>query len=626
MKTCSSRSHAGKLAAVALAALAGCSTFAAQPDSPTRPDRPFASEAKPLSATPAAPATPTRRRNRATVARSSLVSSARAAEPIAQDRLPAVELTPQIVFQLLASEIAAQRGQIGSATATYLTLAQQTRDPRIARRATELALAERSLDRAIQAARLWRELSPESVLAAQTLESLWLSVGNFADAEPLVAHRLANARDDKTLDEFYQQLGRALVRSSDKAGALAMFDRLSQADATQAEARLVAAALAHSAGDRERAAAEASRAHALRPDDERTAVAAARFVSEAPAGATIAARLLEKFLASHPKSTEARFQYARLMAAMGNADGAREQMELALKNAPDSPPILFSLAQLAYQTKQLKVAEDYLNRYLELPPSVPRDNAPAHLFLAQIDEDQGRPEQAIEHLSKIGRGDQLVPAVTRRAMLLGKLGRVDEARELLRGTGVPTAAERSQLTLAESQVLRDAKRHADAFEVLDQALERSPDAVELLYDHAMAAERIDRLPVMEKSLRRLIELRPDSAHAYNALGYTLADRSIRLDEAQKLIERALKLSPDDAHIIDSMGWVLYRQGRLEEAAGWLERAFRASPEAEIAAHLGEVLWRLGRIEQARKVWADARGREPDNATLRETLARLNVAL
>ena len=183
-----------------------------------------------------------------------------------------------------------------------------------------------------------------------------------------------------------------------------------------------------------------------------------------------------------------------------------------------------------------------------------------------------------------------------------------------------------QLVSAEAQLLREAGRGPEAFELLGKALERLPENPELLYDHGMAAERIDRLDLMEASLRKLMALRPDYAHAYNALGYTFADRNIRLDEAEQLISKALSLRPDDPHIIDSMGWIRYRRGDLPGAIELLRKAWSLSPETEIGAHLGEVLWKAGRTDEARQLWRDAQKLEPDNAILRETLARLNVSL
>jgi Flp pilus assembly protein TadD len=214
----------------------------------------------------------------------------------------------------------------------------------------------------------------------------------------------------------------------------------------------------------------------------------------------------------------------------------------------------------------------------------------------------------------------------RKALVLGKMKRIDEGRKLLASTPTENAAERLQLTLTEGQLLREGGRHKESYALLASALAKAPDDTALLYDAAMAAEKLDRIDAMEKHLRRLMELRPDDAHAYNALGYTFADRNIRLQEAYELIENALKLAPTDGYIKDSMGWVYFRMGNLAKAREWLQRAWDARQHAEVGAHLGEVLWAKGEREQARAIWRESMKIEPDNETLRATLRRLKVRL
>ena len=550
----------------------------------------------------------------------------REVQPEPEGKLPPLDLSREILFQVLAAEVAVQRGQISAAATTYLSLAQSTRDPRLARRATELALAERSLEHALSAAQLWYQLAPETPTAVQTIEALWMATGRFGEAEPLVTRRLEKARSDGTLRNTYQQLQRTLARSTDKNAALAFLEKISAPDQSLPEARLAVAGLASAAGNPERAAAEATSALALRPDDERSAISAAQYVRQTPLGAGGAGDLLKKFLGRQPKAAEARFAYAQLLASEGKTEDARGQMEIALKQEPDSPSILFAMAQLAYQLKQPNVAQTYLKRYLALPRSVQRDDVPAYIFLAQIAEEAKRYDEAIDWLSKVTRGEQYLTALTRRALLMGRAKRIDEARELLRTTSVTSARERAMLSSAEAQVLREAQRHKEAYEVLTAAVERQPGNPDLLYDLAMAAEKLDDVSVMETNLRKVIALRPDYAHGYNALGYSLADRGLRLDEAQALIEKALALAPDDPHIIDSMGWVLYRKGQMEQSIEWLKKGYALKAEPEIAAHLGEVLWKAGRSAEAREMWRAAQKLDPDNETLKETLARLNVAL
>ena len=552
--------------------------------------------------------------------------SADAEEADRTDPLPDVTLSPQLLFQLLASEIAAQRGQLGSATATYLRMAEDTGDPRLARRATELALANRALDRALPASKLWHELAPQSTQASTTYETLLLSTGNLDKAEPLMAKRLETARQSNKLAQYYRQIERSLSRVTDKPAALALLDRLASNDSELTEARLALAATANAAGEGERAVTEAEAAARLDPSNELTAITAARYAQDGPAGEAPGLAILESFLKRKPKAIEARFAYARLLASDGRKSDARDQFELALKQEPESPAILFSLGQLADQTDQKPLAIDYLDRYVALPASVQRDNNPAYLFLGQITEELKRYDDAIAYYGEVGPGEQYLDARIRRAIVMGNAGRVDEGRELLRTTSVGSARERARLTSAEAEILRVAERDDEAFDLLDAAVRDQPENGDLLYDHAMAAERVDKFEVLEKSLRKVIELNPDSAHAYNALGYTMADRNVRLEEARKLIEKALAISPDDPHILDSMGWVLYRLKDLKGAEEYLRKAYDKAPEAEVSAHLGEVLHVMGRQDEARALWSKAQATDPDNKILKSTLARLNVSL
>lgn len=239
-----------------------------------------------------------------------------------------------------------------------------------------------------------------------------------------------------------------------------------------------------------------------------------------------------------------------------------------------------------------------------------------------MSEEQKRFPDALQWYSEVTRGEQFMPAQIRTAQVLWKQGDLDGARKYLQQVNAQSNDQRVQLILAEAQLLRDAKQEKEAFGVVDQALDKLPNHPDLLYDHAMLAEKLDRVDILESSLRKLISIKPDHAHAYNALGYTLADRNQRLEEAQALIGQALKLSPDDAFIMDSMGWVLFRQGKGEEGLKYLQRAYSIRPDAEIAAHLGEVLWALGRRDEARKVWDEALKKTPDSDVLTRTVQRL----
>ena len=216
----------------------------------------------------------------------------------------------------------------------------------------------------------------------------------------------------------------------------------------------------------------------------------------------------------------------------------------------------------------------------------------------------------------------LVQARSRQAAILVKQGALPEARALLAATRTRNDAQKMRLIQAEAELLREARDYPQAYKVLSAGLKSYPDSPDLLYDHAMMAEKVNKLDVLEANLRRVIQIKPDEAQAYNALGYTLADRTQRLDEAVVLLDKALTFAPDDPFILDSMGWAQYRKGNFERARSYLERAFKARPDPEIAAHLGEVMWAHGQRDDASNVWQTSLKTHPQNEVLLETLRRL----
>lgn len=547
---------------------------------------------------------------------------ARAAED--GDEGPDVNMSGALLYQLMAAEVAAQQGELGKAYAVYLQLARDTRDPRLARRATELALQGRALAEALESAKLWHELAPRSSEASQTAAMLYAASGKFDESYALFSVQLKAAAQPA---EELARIQRALTRSQDRAGAFVLLERLAQPYGTTAEVRLVLANGAQAAGLNARAVAEARAAVELAPDSERAALTAAQYMQANDRKGAL--DLLARYLERQPKSADGRLAYARLLIAERQYDAARAQFALLLQADPKNPDLVYSMALLSMQGNLKADARSYLMRYLALleePGNEERDADNAYLNLAQLAEEDKQYAEALKWLRKVEGGEEYLPARVREASVLAKMNKLEEGRKVLRAVKPQSEDERVQLVIAEAQLLRDAKRPEESYTMLAQALARSPDNVALLYDTAMASERTNRITEMEKHLRRLIELKPDYAHAYNALGYTFADRNIRLPEALQLIEKASQLSPDDPYILDSLGWVHFRMGDLKRAREALERAYKAKPEAEVAIHLAEVLWVSGDQSGARKLLREVRAQEPGNELLKSTIARLRIGL
>jgi tetratricopeptide (TPR) repeat protein len=528
--------------------------------------------------------------------------------------LPDIELSEDLLYKLMLAEIALQRGQPNVAVPAYLELARETRDPRIAQRATEVAWNARFQSAALEAATLWLEVDPKSTQARQVVAALLARQEPLTDAQPHLEKWLAADRDN--VGQSFLQLSTLLARHKDTAGVLKLMRGLAARYPEVPEAHLAVAQAAWQAQDEQLSLDEARAALSLRPDWDIAALFVAQVLQRRSDEDAI--RYLGEYLETHPKARDVRLNYARLLVNTKQYPEARQQFEMLVNEYPQNAEVSMAVALLAVQANDYDAAETQLKRVLELDY---KDPDAARVYLGQVNEERKRYDEALKWYSSVNRGSHYINAQARYASVLAKQGKLAEARQHLRQVSAHNNTERVQLTQAEAQLLREASAYQEAFDLLGDALEKMPNAPDLLYDHAMAAEKVNRIDVLEANLRQLIKIRPDYAHAYNALGYTLADRNQRIEEAHDLIQTALKLAPDDPFIMDSMGWVLFRMGRGEEGLDYLQRAYKQRPDAEIAAHLGEVLWTLGRHDEARRVWDGAMKEHPDNEALQKTVKR-----
>jgi tetratricopeptide (TPR) repeat protein len=536
--------------------------------------------------------------------------------------LPSVQLSSQIVFQVLAAEIALQRNQPAPAYQTYLTLARDTHDPRMAQRAAEIAIGAQSPADALSAAQLWREYAPDSERAAQLDASLLVLSGKPEDAAPLFAAELAKVPEQDRGNAILA-LQVLLSRGPNRVGGLQVVKDLLKNDMGRPEAQLAVGRQQLLADDQPGARASFERALKLKPDYLPAALALAQM---GPDARNEAITTFESYVKQNPKSRDARIALAQLYLSSDRIEDAQKQFETMRGMDPHDPMPLMALGLIKIQQKQYDTAQKYLQQYAELTEKTPgADPGQAYIFLAQIALEQKNEVQAAKWLDKVSPDSpRYVPARVTQAQLLAKNGKIDDARRMLADLQSPDPHAQALIARTDAAILFDAKRYSEAEARLAAADDAQPDDPEIAYDYAMAAEKNGHYDLMETKLRQLIKQQPDNPQAYNALGYSLADRNQNLDEAEKLIEKASALAPNDAFIMDSLGWVKYRLGATTDAAKLLRRAFDIQPNAEIGAHLGEVLWKSGDQAKALAAWRDARKLEPDNDTLVKTLKRFQV--
>ncbi len=525
-------------------------------------------------------------------------------------KTPVTGLSSEFIYKYLIGEIAGQRGDIGLAANLFYDLAKSSRDPRLAARAAHAAAFSQQPQLALRAASLWEELDPTSAEAAQASTQILLGTGNLTDAQ---SHLKKMLETDATRANLFLSLNGLLARNSDKSAVLKLLQSLAKPYPELAEARFAVAHGAWAAGKPELALPELKAAEQLRPEWELPALLQGEILTRQSIADALS--FYHDYLAQHPLANDIRLSYAKLLVNQKQFDQAREQFAPLVETAASNPELAVAAGLLSVQLSDYAQADHYFEQALMHGFKHPDQ---IYLYLGQSAEQQKNDDQALAWYQHVDEGEQYFDARLHVANILARQGKLDDARKLLHELPELTNEQQVVATQLEANILTQAKNEKEAYALLEHAITTLPNTPELIYDYAMLAEKMQHFDVMEKQLRTLIVLKPDFAQAYNALGYTLADRNERLTEATKLIEKALTLSPDDYYILDSMGWLQYRLGQLDQAADYLRRAYTVQTDPEIAAHLGEVLWQQGKHDEAQQTWSDALREYPDNELLVNT--------
>ncbi len=542
------------------------------------------------------------------------------------------ELDAELFYQLLVGEITAQEGEPGAGFSLILDAARKTNDAQLYQRATEIALQSRSGDAALQAAQAWKQAQPASRDPNRYVLQILIALNRINDTlEPLKTGIELASPADRSL--AISAIPRAYARVSDKKLASAVVEQ-ALADylgnpATAGSAWTTVGRMRLAAGDTASALEAAKKAQAVDVRYEGPAMLALELMEPKLPETEV---LVKNYLANNTRVLpEIRMGYARgLLDAQRYAE-ATTQLQAVIRDKPDFASAWLVLGSLQLQDNQLAQAQASLERYVGLAQQQ-ADEEPnrgltqAYLQLAQIAEKRKDFAAAEGWLNKIDNAEDMMLAQTRRASILASQGKLAEGRQLIRSLPERKPEDARLKLLAEINLLRDLKQYRLAYELLGEALAKSPNEADLVYDQAMMAEKIGQLPEMERLLRRAIEIKPDYHNAYNALGYSFADRNVRLPEARELIRKALEYAPNDPFIRDSLGWVEFRMGNHAEAVKIFTDAYKARPDAEIAAHFGEVLWSTGQRDKALLIWREGQLLNPENETLLETLKRLRVKL
>ena len=521
------------------------------------------------------------------------------------------------LYPLLVAEFALRRRQYDLALDNYLVESNKLRDAGVSAHTARLAQFMRRDADAIAATEVWVELEPDNLEARLSLANLLARNGRPLDA---LAHMEAIVRAGGIANFTSLARGYDQLPTTQQQALLKRVEVLGEEFPDNTQLRISKVLMLESLGQTRIALDELQPVFDTRPHQPQAVILDAKLRQDMGQEKGTFDRVIDA-LAADPGDTRLRLQYARLLTQSDMAE-AQRQFQILLEAAPEDPDLLFSMALIQRELKDLESARENLERLLQLNARTDE----AHYYLGKTAEEQGRIEDALVHYMQVQPGRDFGAAAERLAQIMLGRGQTAELGAYFdhQRDQYPELAE--QLYSLEAEKLMGSHHLPEASVLLDRSLDQYPDSISLRYSRSILSERLGNLPAAEVDLRYILEQDPDNATALNALGYMLANRTNRYEESLMLITRALELSPEEPAILDSMGWIKYRLGEYEVALDYLQRAYRAFPDPEVAAHLGEVLWVMGRDSAAVAIWSRALGDSPDHKILLETIQRLGVNL
>lgn len=515
----------------------------------------------------------------------------------------------------LLSEFGGMRGHLPQAAEDYYELALATGDIGIIRRAVEFASAAGNNDALLQLAEVWLQQEPDAldphliigydlldqalyVRAMPHLDQV-LTLGGNVDFTAMSARTFS--LDNRQRDIIASELESMLARHPDEATLYYALAQIYDQNGDSAGARDMLAVATERFGD-----------------NPRTALIEARLLQNI-GRANAAEALLSSAVEQYPRHRLLRYNYAQSLVQNEKLPEAALQFTELLRLAPGDMETLYSLALINLELEDYDAALEQLRALLDAGH---RTNE-ANYYLGVILESREQLAEALYHYQQLGpRSNAFLSAQRQIMRLYVALEQFDEASRWRRQRAAETPDLDPILPALQAEALINAAYDDRAAAVLDEALARYPDNIDLLFARTLLSEQQGNMPQVEQDLQHIIRLQPDNARALNHLGYALTVRTDRYQEALELIQRAIEITPDDPAIIDSLGWAQYKLGRLDDALGNLRAAYAAFPDAEVAAHLGELLWAMGEQDKALEIWREALSRQPDSEHVRDAMDRL----
>jgi putative PEP-CTERM system TPR-repeat lipoprotein len=278
---------------------------------------------------------------------------------------------------------------------------------------------------------------------------------------------------------------------------------------------------------------------------------------------TGAAQSLQRLIGIFPSGIAQRRELAAVLLSAGDAAGARQAIDAAIKIAPHDPQLIADRLAIDLKTSGLAAALATAGRLQKSDPQLPTAPAlPGDVYMAA----RQFPQAAAAYEAAFRHAPSALLAV-RLAQAKAAAGRPDAAAALLRDW---------------------MSKHPGDLGV-----------AQILAGYDIAAHRFAEA---RQELEQVVAKAPQDAIALNNLAWLYQQAGD--PRARALAERAYLLAPNLTQTADTLGWILVRQGEAAKALDLLRRASAGAPaNPAVQYHLAVALNDTGHPAEARKLLA-----------------------
>ena len=483
-------------------------------------------------------------------------------------------------------------GKADEATRYYQEgLTAKPKDPAVYRkRLTRVLVTQRKLPEALQQVDAILKATPNDQETKLARALIWLEQGKPENLDPAITELQAQVQLKSQDPVLRYQLGMALSRKSDAAGALREWTAAAQMNRNYMPPRFALATLQLSQGRPQEALQRSEEILTANPRNPEARLLNAVCLMSAGKFTDARARL-DRLISDFPKLLSARYQLGVLAISEKNYGEAESIFQELQKNAADSPQVIAGLAEAYRGQNQSGRALQLLQDEIKRTPN----SQPIRGLLARFAAVSGNPDMALEQY---------------RQMLAANPKSVD-------------------IQLAMGQVYETKGDYASAIPIFEKAAQSDPKSVSASLMLAQVLGMAGKTSDAKAPYRHVLELQPDNPRAMNNLAFLMLETGDNADEALKLAQRGLLLANEPAlknSLTDTVGWAYLKKKMYEPALQTFQVLVTANPaNATFHYHLGAAFYGKGDKRQARVELESALADKPaagDEPKIRDLLTHL----